>query len=198
MDDLMESAFVLINLVTSLLPSRYCRDSFLVHLCSLLDSQSSAAISNNHWKSAGSLSRFFNHSQWSTSAAVRAIQEQVLRLLHPRRGHPPRLQVILDLTSLGKSGKFPAFGDWLFFYHDTYGLHIVGLYLVMAERWRVPWQLRIYRGKGKTTPIGLGIWLLRQLPEPLRLRFRIQVLADAGFCSQAFFQALRELKFDAV
>ena len=61
-------------------------------------------------KSAAALSRFMNEYGWPTRAVIRATRKQVLKelLKYAPRGKRPHLQVIIDLTTLEKRGKFKA------------------------------------------------------------------------------------------
>jgi hypothetical protein len=72
--------------------------------------------------------------------------------MSPRR---PMLQVIIDLTTLGKTGKFKPFEHLISVYNGKRGLHLVVLYLVVG-RWRVPWSFRVWRGKGTDSSAFLG------------------------------------------
>ncbi|MEM1395319.1 MAG: hypothetical protein AAGG00_18910 [Cyanobacteria bacterium P01_H01_bin.150] len=66
------------------------------------------------------------------------------------RGRRPFLQVIVDLTTLEKRGKFKEFENLISVYNGKRGLHMVVLYLVVG-RWRIPWGFRVWRGKGTPT-----------------------------------------------
>ncbi|WP_456831339.1 hypothetical protein [Deinococcus sp. UYEF24] len=50
------------------------------------------------------------------SHALEALQS----LYRQRPGHRPRLEVLIDLTSLEKTGKFAALADWV---HTYNGVH---------------------------------------------------------------------------
>ena len=45
---------------------------------------------------------------------------------------------------------------------------------------RVPWGLRVDRGKGELPPIKLGIILLKTLPKTLTSNYEIRVLGDSA------------------
>ena len=53
------------------------------------------------------------------------------------KGRRPFLQVIIDLTTLEKRGKFKEFEDLIRVYNGKRGLHIVVVYLVVGK-WRIP------------------------------------------------------------
>jgi hypothetical protein len=65
-------------------------------------------------KSAAALSRFLNEYGWPTRAVIQATRKQIIKelLKYAPRGKRPHLQVIIDLTTLEKRGKFKAF-NWL-------------------------------------------------------------------------------------
>ena len=46
---------------------------------------------------------------------------------HPQ--HRPRLELLVELTSPGKTGKFAALTDWMHTYNGAHGVHFVLLYL---------------------------------------------------------------------
>lgn len=71
----------------------------------------------------------------------RTVIQQILS--QPRVGRKPILQVIIDLTTLEKRGKFKALDGLVRVDHSKRGLHLVVVYLVVGQ-WRVPWSFRIY------------------------------------------------------
>lgn len=150
-------------------------------------------------KSAAALSRFMNEYGWPTRAVIRATRKQILieLLKYAPRGKRPHLQVIIDLTTLEKRGKFKAF-EWLIqVLNGKRGLHIVVMYLVVGA-WRVPWAFRPWRGKDTITPAQLGLKLLRTLPKKLQCRFQVLVLADTGFSSIEFVNGVEKLRHQAI
>ena len=118
-------------------------------------------------------------------------------LSQPRVGRRPTLQVILDLTTLEKVGKFKEFEHLIRVYNGKRGLHIVMLYLVVGQ-WRVPWAFQVYRGKDTSSPAQLGWRLLQRLPKILTQRFDVLVLADTAFGSNEFVSRVRKLKHHAL
>jgi len=85
-------------------------------------------------------------------------------LSQPRVGRKPILQVIIDLTTLEKRGKFKALNGLVRTYHGKRGLHLVVMYLVVGQ-WRVPWSFRVYQGKNTPSPAQLGLKLVGSLPK---------------------------------
>lgn len=129
-------------------------------------------------------------------AAVRAyVLAQLLtyRPLGPR----PWLQVIVDLTTLEKRGKYKAFAGLISVLNGKRGLHLVVLYLVVGH-WRLPWSFRVYRGKGQRTPAQLALRLIAQLPASLTRRFQVMVLADTAFGGVEFVEGVRKLAHHAI
>lgn len=71
---------------------------------------------------------------------IRAVRQAALQqiLSQPRVGRRPTLQVILDLTTLEKVGKFKEFEHLIRVYNGKWVLHVVIPYIVVGQ-WRVPW-----------------------------------------------------------
>ncbi|MBH8566309.1 IS701 family transposase, partial [Nostoc sp. CENA67] len=86
------------------------------------------------------------------------------------KGRKPFLQVIIDLTTLEKRGKFQEFSDLIRVYNGKRGLHLVVVYLVIGKC-RIPWNFRVWRGKGTPSPAQLGLKLVQGLPKILTERF---------------------------
>jgi hypothetical protein len=76
-------------------------------------------------------------------------------------------------------------------------VQLVALYLEL-DGWRIPWGLRVWRGKGSASPGALSLKLLRTLPKALTARYRVMVLADSAFCGVEFLEGVRELGHHAV
>ena len=141
---------------------------------------------------------------------IRIIRNQILEvvlrtLFESSKGRRPFLQVIVDLTTLEKRGKFKQFEDLISVYNGKRGLHIVVLYLIVGK-WRIPWSLspsdtlreRVWRGKGTPSPAKLGLKLIKRLPELLTKHFKVMILADTGFGSAEFIHGIRELKYHGI
>lgn len=150
-------------------------------------------------KSASALSRFLNTNPWSTRQMIRTVRNHVLGqvLSECSKGRKPFLQVIIDLTTLEKCGKFQKFEDLISIYNGKRGLHLIVLYLVVG-RWRIPWGFRVWRGKGTHSPAQLGLKLVKRLPQSLKSSFQVIILADTAFGSVEFLHGIRQLKYHAV
>lgn len=134
--------------------------------------------------SASAISRFLNHYQWSVRAVIRVVRAEIVRLVLAEKlpGRRPTLQVILDMTTLEKVGKFSGLGQLIRVYNGKRGLHLVVLYILVGTR-QLPWGFRVYRGQGNLSPIVLGKRLLKTLPKTLTSHYEIRLLADSAFGS---------------
>lgn len=199
MDTILAHAHTLVYALMQLMPSAYQQDSLRVMLGLFLEAQGAPLPAHSRAKSASALSRFLNQYDWSTRQVIRLVRAQLSQrlLAHHWRGRRPWLQVIIDLTSLEKRGKFKAYEGLMQVLNGKRGLQLVVLYLVIG-RWRVPWNFRVWRGKGTTTPAQLAIRLLRSLPPALSRTFRVMVMADTAFGSIEFLNAVRQLGYSAI
>ncbi len=156
-------------------------------------------------KSPSAISRFLNINPWSTRKMIKVVcchaleaVEAVLKILSSSTpGRKPFLQVIIDLTTLEKRGKFSTFGDLVRVYNGKGALHIVVVYLVVG-RWRIPWNFRVWRGKGTASPAQLGLKLVKRLPQSLTQHLQTIILADTAFRSIEFLEGVRRLKYHVV
>jgi hypothetical protein len=181
------------------MPTPYQQHSLQALLGLFLEATGSPLPQYCQIKSASALSRFLNQYQWSTRKIIKVVRSKALQqiLSQPTRGRRPTLQVIIDLTTLEKRGKFKAFEQGIRVYHSKRGLHLVVMYLVVGQ-WRFPWSFRIYRGKDTPSPVQLGLRLLAGLPKALTQHFNVLVLADTAFGSIEFLQGVRKLKYHAI
>lgn len=78
-------------------------------------------------KSPTALSRFLNHAPWSMTAMIRIMRHHARSQLKAYRnrcvGRPPRLELIVDLTSIAKEGRFEGLGDWMHTLNSVHGVH---------------------------------------------------------------------------
>ena len=196
---ILAQAQALVAKLQVLMPSTYQQDSLQALLGLFLEGQGISLPEHCQTKSASALSRFLNEYKWSTRQLIREVRSAAVQqiLSQPRLGRRPTLQVILDLTTLEKVGKFKKFKDLIRVYNGKRGLHVVLLYLVVGE-WRVPWAFQVYRGKNTLSPTQLGLRLLRRLPKILLERFEVFVLADTAFGTNEFITSVRRLKYHAL
>ena len=133
---------------------------------------------------------------------IRTVRNRVLQTVlqvpgQSGKGRRPFFQVIIDLTTLEKRGKFKDFEDLISVYNGKRGLHLVVVYFVVG-RWRIPWSFRVWRGKGTPSPAQLGLKLVKRLPKSLTEHFQVIILADTANGCVEFLHGVRKLKFHAV
>ena len=190
MKTILLQAQELMNTLTQLMPTVYQQETLESILAMFLDGLGHSLPHHCTTKSGSAISRFFNHYQWSTRSVIRVVRSLLLDLilsLFPK-GRKPTLQVILDLTTLEKVGKFPHLKDLVRVYHGKKGLHIVVMYLVVGN-WRFPWSFRVYRGKGTPSPSSLAQKLLKTLPSALTSAFSDLCFRRYGFWHCQFNQS---------
>lgn len=173
------------------MPTVHQKRAFQALILAFLTPTSSTLPDHNPLASASSLSRFLNHYAWPTRQLLRLTRETLTTWLlsSPARGKRPTLRVLVDLTCLEKTGRFAQLSGWLHLLNGKSGLQLVVLYLELGQA-RVPWGFRIWRGKGTASATLLALRLLDTLPEVLRERYRVLLLADAGFASRDFLEGV--------
>ncbi len=188
----------LVYSLKQLMPTPYQKQNLEAMLGLFLEAQGHPP-EHSKIKSASALSRFLNINPWSTREIIRTVRNHALKqvLSECPKGRKPFLQVIIDLTTLEKCGKFKEFEHLISVYNGKRGLHLVVLYLVVGK-WRIPWSFRVWRGKGTPSPSQLGLKLVKHLPQSLKLSFQVMILADTGFGSVEFLHGLRKLKYHAI
>jgi hypothetical protein len=181
------------------MPSVYQQNSLQALLGLFLEGEGIPLPEHCETKSASALSWFLNKYNWATRQVITTVRQAILQqiLSQPRVGRRPTLQVIIDLTTLEKTGKFKEFKDLIRVYNGKRGLHVVMLYVVVGQ-WRVPWAIQVYRGKNTPSPAQLGLRLLRRLPKILIQHFEVLILADTAFGSNEFLAQVRRLKHHAL
>ena len=199
---MLATAQELVYTLKNLMPTKYQEDNLEAMLGLFLEAQGHPLPEYSKTKSASALSRFLNTNHWSTRRMISIIRNQILEvvlrtLFESGRGRRPFLQVIVDLTTLEKRGKFKQFEDLISVYNGKRGLHIVVLYLVVGK-WRIPWNFRVWRGKGTPSPAQLGLKLIKRLPKLLTKHFKVMILADTGFGSAEFIHGIRKLKYHTI
>lgn len=199
METILVHAQALVYSLLDLMPTTYQRDSLQALLGLFLEAQGHPLPEHSQLKSPGALSRFLNEYDWSTRQVVRAVRQEILDQLlrYCPRGRRPWLQVIVDLTTLEKCGKFKAFAHLIHILKGKRGLHLVVLYLVVGN-FRVPWGFRVWRGKGASSSAQLAVRLIDTLPKPLTQAFRVVILADTAFGSVLFLKAMRKRRFAVI
>jgi hypothetical protein len=192
----------LVYTLKELMPTQYQKENLEAMLGLFLEAQGHPLPEHSKTKSASALSRFLNLNAWSTRGIIREVRNQILEMVLKTlyecgRGRRPKLQVIVDLTTLEKRGKFKEFEHLISVYNGKRGLHIVVLYLVVGN-WRIPWSFRVWRGKGTPSQAQLGLKLVKKLPKLLTKHFQVIILADTAFGSIEFLNGVRKLKYHAI
>ena len=139
-----------------LMPTQYQKDNFDAMLGLFLSAQGHPLPEHSLAKSPSALTRFLNINPWSTRDMIRIVRSHILEtvlkaLSASGKGRRPFLQVIIDLTTLEKRGKFREFKDFIRVYNGKRGLHIVVVYLVVGK-WRIPGVLPSLERQGDTFP----------------------------------------------
>ncbi len=199
METILAHAQTLIYTLVSLMPSQYQKDSLQTMLGLFLEAQGHPLPQHSKAKSASALSRFLNIYPWSTRRVIRTTRQMAVKQILSQcpKGRKPCLQVIIDLTTLPKRGKFKAFDQLVRVYDGKRGLHIVVLYLVVG-RWRIPWSFRVWRGKDSPSPAHLGLKLIKGLPKALTKHFQVMILVDTAYVRVEFLHGIRKLKYHAI
>jgi hypothetical protein len=181
------------------MPNAAQRENFQSLLGLFLQATGNIRLSHSQGKSASSLSRFLNHYSWSSKGLWAQLRRlQLERLLNCRsKGRRPSLQVMVDLTSLEKTGEFPELEPYIHTLDGKRGVHLVVVYLVLGNC-RVPWSLRLWQGAGAASSVQLALGQLKQLPSCLRQGYRLMVLGDGGFGTVDFLQGVKNLEMPAV
>ena len=189
----------LVYTLLSLMPSTYQQQNLEAMLGLFLEARGYPLPEHSKSKSASALSRFLNVYDWSTRNVIRTTRGQLIKeiLSVCPKGRKPFLQVIIDLTTLEKFGKFKSFKNLITVYNGKRGLHLVVVYLVVGQ-WRVPWSFRVWRGKGTASPARLGLKLVKSVPSSLTKHFKVMILADTAFGSIEFLHGIRKLKYHAI
>jgi hypothetical protein len=201
METITKHAQLLVYSLLCLMPTVYQQASLNAVFGRFLEAQGEPLPGRSPVKSGSSLSRFLNHYSWSTLGVLRATRKALLAQVASRPvSRLVPLQVIFDLTTLAKCGKFPhlhnpvAAGQpldpWVRVLNGKRGLHIVVMYLVLGE-WRMPWSFRIWRGKGHPTVVQLACKMLAGVPTQLSQGRTVLVLGDTEFGTVDFLSAVR-------
>lgn len=198
MSKILSKSLKLFEKIKNLMPSRYQRETMEAVLGLFLEGKGKPLPTYSQVKSESAISRFFNKYNWSTRAVIREQRRAVKQALYSQKTTPRRiLDILIDLTTLEKTGKFKGLKGLIQILNKKRGLQVVVLYLVVKE-WRVPWGFRIWRGKGTKTPAQLALALLRCLPKSFKQFYRMRVMVDAGITSQEFINGVCPMGFEAI
>ncbi|RCJ34093.1 hypothetical protein A6770_17330 [Nostoc minutum NIES-26] len=116
---LLAHAQELVYILESLIPSAYQRETFNAMLGLFLEAKGYPLPQHSQTKSASAISRFLNIYDWPTRQIIRVTRKHIQRaiLCACPKGRRPQLQVIFDLTTLEKCGKFKEFDHLIRLYN---------------------------------------------------------------------------------
>jgi len=157
MEIILAHAHTLMYTILALMPTRYQRDNLEAMLGLFLAADGKPLPHYSKAKSESALSRFLNTHPWSTRKLIYHVREQAIEQInsHCPLGRKAFLQVIIDLTTLEKCGKFKGINNLISVYNGKRGLHIVVLYLEEGK-WRIPWNFRVWKSRySQSSPNGI-------------------------------------------
>jgi len=195
MDTIVTSTQGLVQFLLGLMPSIYQSQSLESLLGLFLQANGYPLPQHCQTKSPSAISRFLNIYKWPTRRVIRAIRNKIVALLLAKRppGRRPIMEVVIDLTTLEKIGKFKGLNNLIRVYNGKRGLHLLVLYIILGN-FRIPWGFRVYRGKGEKTPVELAQRLILTIPKKLTDHFQVRILADTGFGSIEMLEWVRKRK----
>ncbi|ABF45997.1 transposase, IS4 family [Deinococcus geothermalis DSM 11300] len=188
-----ERARILADQLLAVPTTVYQQRSLQAALHLFLDTGTKTALHRAPLVSKSAVSRLLNNYDWDTAACWALLQRSQWEalLLAARRKRRACLRLSVDLTSIEKTGKQLPF---VRVYNEVHGIHLVVLFAEYRGL-KFPVGYRVYREKGTATPVSLALELLGEVPDAIRKRFRIRVLADSGFEAAVFLDGVRTLGF---
>jgi hypothetical protein len=109
METIVDNAQLLVYSLLALMPSPYQKASLEAQLGLFLEAQGHPLPQHTQLKSASSLSRFLNQYVWSTLSVIRTTRKAILQQIETHLPHlGSTLYILIDLTTLPKTGKFQA------------------------------------------------------------------------------------------
>jgi Transposase DDE domain len=196
---MIQEARKLFNTIEQTLASKAHRKLLRVATNAYLGANGNPRPEHADGASASSLSRFLNEYNWNLRGLIRILRQninrQLLNLSAQKRSRKHVLKVMLDLTSLEKTGEFPELP--IHTLDQKRGLHIIVLYVVIGHQ-RFPWAFTVWNGKDTLSPVQLALRMLKRLPNHFKTLFQARVLADGGFGSDDFLEGCVDLGLVAV
>ena len=194
-----KEARTVFNTIKTAFTTHHQLESFQALLAAFLEADGYPRPERAPLKSPSAFSRFLNRYDWNTRAIIRAVRTAILAQLwaayHQRKGRRPILEIIVDLTTLEKTGPFPNLEIRQL--NDKIGLHLVALYVVVGVH-RFPWSFAVWPGKASLSPAKLALRLLARIPAWWLERFTVRVLADSGFDANEFIDGVHRLGLHGV
>ena len=130
------------NTIQALFTSQFQLQTFNALMTAFLEADGNPRPEHAPIKSPSAFSRFLNHYNWNARAIIRtirtAVTAQIWSLYAQCKGRRPILEIMVDLTTLEISGKFPNLE--IHQLKDKIGLHLVVLCVILGVR-RFPWAL---------------------------------------------------------
>jgi len=200
------------NIIQTLITSPYQLQTFNALIAAFLEADGNPRPARAPAKSPSAFSRFLNHYDWNARTIIRTLRDAIIKQLWQayaeRKGRRPVLEIIVDLTTLEKTGAFKNLEIHFLLVrqhltgysrqlNDKIGLHLIVLYVVVGLH-RFPWSVAVWRGKGSLSPAKLALRLLARIPAWWLERFTVRVLADSGFDSDAFIDGVVDLGLHGV
>jgi Transposase DDE domain len=196
---MIQEARKLFNTIEQTLASKAHRKLLRVATNAYLEANGNPRPEHADGASASSLSRFLNKYDWNLRVLIRILRQninrQLLNLSTQKRSRKHVLKLMLDLTSLEKTGEFPELP--IHTLDQKRGLHIVVLYVVIGNQ-RFPWSFTVWQGKDTISPTQLALRMLKRIPNHFKSLFQPRVLADGGFGSDDFLEGCVRLGLPAV
>lgn len=193
---LRERGSILTAQMVAVPTTSYQQRSLQAALHHFLDTATKKALHRVETVSASAVSRLMNEYDWDTASCWSLLQQAQwdMLLLAAKGKHRPLLRLSVDLTSLEKTGTQLPF---VRVYNGVHGIHLMVLFAEYGV-WKWPVCYQVYQGKHTPTPVTLALEMLKAVPEAIRKRFKIRVLADSGFEAAAFLDEVRQLGFEFV
>lgn len=196
---MIKEARKLFNTIEQSLASQAHRKLLRAATNAFLEANGNPRPEHANGTSSSSLSRFLNKYDWNLRVLIRILRQNINRQLQnlsrQKRTRKHTLKLMLDLTSLEKTGDFPELP--IYTLDQKRGLHIVMLYVIIGNQ-RFPWAFTVWRGKDTLSPVQLALRMLRRIPHHFKNIFQARVLADGGFGSDDFLEGCVALGLPAV
>lgn len=196
---MIQEARKLFNTIEQTLASKAHRKLLRAATNAFLQANGNPRPEHAEGASASSLSRFLNEYDWNLRGLIRILRQninrQLLNLSTQKRSRKHVLKIMLDLTSLEKTGEFSELP--IHTLDQKRGLHIVVLYVVIGHQ-RFPWSFSVWQGKDTLSPTQLALRMLKRIPNHFKSLFQARVLADGGFGSDDFLEGCVALNLPAV
>jgi Transposase DDE domain len=192
-------ALTAFNTITNCISSPHIKASVDTMLHNFLKANGNPRPQQSIAKSPSALSRMLNEYALPGLALIREsralIKQKIWLYFSSRKKRRPRLELIIDMTTLEKTGEFKELP--LSFFNEKYGLHLVVLYVVIGNQ-RFIWAIRIWEGKDTRTWVDHALSMLRCTPNWFKDRFKCRVLADTGFGTTEFIEGCTKLELPVV